>query len=84
MSIHTSLSAKKGSKHRSVLKRYERIQCLKKKEKWTEETSAYNLPKIKNIKVKIKKTKTAAAKTETPAATASTKEGSGAKAAGKK
>ena len=67
MSIHPSLAAAKGKKHRSVRKRYERIQKLKKDGKWNDD-SAFGLPKEKIIKLKIKKAKAAEAKTEEQAA----------------
>jgi small basic protein (TIGR04137 family) len=62
MSQHPSLRGfDKNKKHRSVLKRYERISLLKEKEKWTEEDSVYGLPKVKIIKFKVKKEKAVAA-----------------------
>jgi len=63
MSIHPSLTAAKGKKQRSVLKRYERIEKLKKDGKWKEERSPFGLPKSKVIKLKLKKVKAAEAKT---------------------
>lgn len=48
MSMHTSL--KSGSKiatKRNVLKRFERIDILRKKGKWKDGDRAYNLPKLK-------------------------------------
>ena len=48
MSMHSSL--KSGSKiaaKRNVLKRYERIDQLRKKGKWKDCDRAYNLPKSK-------------------------------------
>lgn len=68
MSIHPSLSATKGNKHRSVLKRFERVEKLKKSGKWSEETKAFGLPKVKIIKMKLKKTKEAKATTAEGAA----------------
>jgi len=72
MSQHPSLRGfDKNKKHRSVLKRYERISLLKEKEKWTEEDSVYGLPKVKIVKFKVKKEKAAVAEgaeAETPAA----------------
>ena len=62
MSQHPSLRGfDKNKKHRSVLKRYERISLLKEKEKWSEEDSVFGLPKVKIIKFKIKKEKAVAA-----------------------
>jgi len=67
MSIHSSLrSGGKGKKHRSVLKRYERLKALKDKNLWDEEKSVLGIPKVKVQKLKVKKEKAAAA--ETPAA----------------
>ncbi|MCK4994236.1 MAG: small basic protein [Candidatus Omnitrophica bacterium] len=62
MSIHPSLTASKGKKQRSVLKRYERIEKLKKESKWKDDTSSFGLPKVKVIKMKLKKLKTTEAK----------------------
>ena len=62
MSQHPSLRGfDKNKKHRSVLKRYERISLLKEKEKWSEEDSVFGLPKVKIIKFKVKKEKAVAA-----------------------
>lgn len=62
MSLHPSLTAAKGSKHRSVHKRFERIEKLKKDSKWKDGESAFGLPKGKIIKIKLKKAKAAEAK----------------------
>ncbi len=66
MSQHPSLrSSEKDKKHRSVLKRYERVKLLKEKDKWEEKKdSVYGLPKVKIIRFKIKKEKAAAAAVE--------------------
>ena len=62
MSQHPSLRiSDKDKKHRSVLKRHERIKQLKEKEKWEEEDSVYGLPKVKVTRFKIKKEKAVAA-----------------------
>ncbi len=62
MSQHPSLrSSAKDKKHRSVLKRYERIGILKEKELWKKEESVFGLPKVKIVKFKIKKEKAVAA-----------------------
>lgn len=63
MSIHPSLVPTKGKKHRSVLKRYERIDELKKQEKWKDGDSTFGVAKSRIIKIKLKKTKSAEAKT---------------------
>lgn len=61
MSIHSSLrSGGKGKKHRSVLKRHERLQVLQDKNLWSQEKSALGLPKVKMQRVKVKKEKAAA------------------------
>jgi len=60
MSIHSSLrSGEKGKKHRSVLKRYERLSVLKDKELWDESKTVLGIPKVKMVRTKIKKEKTA-------------------------
>ena len=73
MSIHSSLRAGgKGKKHRSVLKRYERLKVLKDKNLWSEERSVLGIPKVKMQRLKVKKEKAAApaAGTEAAAGTA--------------
>ena len=61
MSIHSSLrGGGKGKKHRSVLKRYERLRVLKDKSLWDETKSVFGIPKVKMQKVKVKKEKTKA------------------------
>ena len=60
MSIHSSLRASGNNKHRSVLKRYERLKVLKDKSLWSEEKSALGLPKVKMQRIKVKKEKAAA------------------------
>ena len=70
MSIHSSLrSGGKGKKHRSVLKRYERLKILKDQHLWTQEKSALGIPKVKMQRLKVKKEK-AAATTEVAAGAA--------------
>ena len=65
MSIHSSLkSGGKGKKHRSVLKRYERLKILKDQHLWEEGKSVLGIPKVKMQKLKVKKEKTAAATVE--------------------
>ena len=60
MSQHPTLRVDSvGAKHRNVLKRYERIQKMQDQNKWLDRTSAFNLPKIKSMKIKVKKTKEA-------------------------
>ena len=86
MSIHSSLRAGGGNnKHRSVLKRFERLKTLKDKNLWSEEKSVLGIPKVKQQKLKVKKEKAAPAAGEgavaAPAAGAAAKtaEGAGAK-----
>ena len=60
MTMHPSLRSGSGNKkHRSVLKRYERLSLLSGKEKWDEKQSVFGLQKVKTLKVKIKKEKAA-------------------------
>ena len=62
MSIHSSLRAGgKGKKHRSVLKRYERLRFLKEKSLWDDSRSVFGIQKVKMQKVKVKKEKAAPA-----------------------
>lgn len=61
MTQHSSLKAgRKRKRHRSVLKRHERIQMLKEKKDWEEGTSVFGLPKVKMLRIKVKKEKAAA------------------------
>jgi small basic protein (TIGR04137 family) len=55
MSVHTSLTARKGIGHRNVLKRHERIEKLQEQDRWTAGDSPVGLPKVKSIKFKAKK-----------------------------
>jgi len=59
MSIHPSLKGSKGSKHKSVLKRLEKMLRLQKEDKWKEQDSVFGLPKVKVVKLRIKKEKVA-------------------------
>lgn len=62
MSQHPSLrSSEKDKKMRSVLKRYERLNILKSKEKWEDKDSVFGLPKVKIARFKVKKEKAVAA-----------------------
>ena len=68
MSVHSSLrSAGKDKKHRSVLKRHERLKILKDKGLWSEEKSVLGIPKVKMLKLRVKKEKVAAAGAEAKA-----------------
>lgn len=59
MSQHQSLKVDSvGSKHRNVLSRIERIKKMTEQKRWKTESSAFNLPKMKSIKVKAKKSAT--------------------------
>lgn len=67
MSIHPSLNlSEKDKKHRSVLKRTERLKIMMEKGQWKEGNSIFNLPKIKSLKIKIKKEKAEKAETVAP------------------
>ena len=56
MSIHKSLvTAGKLRRHRNVLTRAERLDILKKEERWKEGQSIFNLPKVRNILIRAKK-----------------------------
>ncbi len=69
MSIHSSLRVSNaGRKHRSVLKRYERLKVLKDKNLWSDDKAVLGLPKVKMQKIKIKKEKVVAAEGAAPAA----------------
>lgn len=82
MSIHSSLRVGgKDKRHRSVLKRHERLSTLKDKNLWEETKGPYGLPKVKMQKLKVKKeAKVAAADATTGAVPAP---GTAAPAAGK-
>jgi small basic protein (TIGR04137 family) len=80
MSQHQSLKVDSvGSKHRNVLSRIERIKKMTEQKRWKTDSSAFNLPKMKSIKVKAKKS-AAGPKEAVDAA----KAGAAAPAAGKK
>ena len=70
MTIDKSLKIKKGvSRSRNVLTRVERIEKLQEMDKWSDDNSPLNLPKVRVYKVVLKKKKKAAAKEdEAPAA----------------
>jgi len=56
MSLHPSLkTSKAGKKHRTVLKRYERLTALKEKGILKDDDSVFGMPKLKIIKIKVKK-----------------------------
>ena len=83
MSLHPSLkTSKAGKKHRTVLKRYERLTALKEKGILKDDDSVFGMPKLKIIKIKVKKEKAeekpkegevAATTAPTPAAPAAAK-----------
>ena len=61
MSIHSSLRTDgKGKKHRSVLKRHERLKVLKDKGLWSDEKSVLGIPKVKMQRIKVRKEKSTA------------------------
>ena len=58
MSLHPSLkTSKAGKKHRTVLKRYERLSALREKGLLKDDDSVFGMPKLKIIKIKVKKEK---------------------------
>lgn len=68
MSQHPSLAgSQKGKRHRSVLKRHEKLKYLMEKNKWEEKKSIYSLPKVKSIRFKVKKEKAVAVEAQAPA-----------------
>ena len=83
MSIHSSLrGGDKNKKHRSVLKRYERLRHLKDKNLWDESKPVLGIPKVKMQKLKIKKEKAVAAAAPGAAPAAAAPAGKAAPAAG--
>jgi small basic protein (TIGR04137 family) len=65
MSIHRSLvGAGKLRRHRNVLSRAERLEILKKEERWEEGQGIFGLPKVRNIMMRAKKKKEEAAAAE--------------------
>ncbi len=61
MSIHSSLrSGAANKKHRSVLKRFERLKMLKDINVWDDQKSVLGIPKVKMQKLKVKKAEKAA------------------------
>ncbi len=70
MSIHSSLrGGGKDKKHRSVLKRYERLKVLKDKSLWDESKPVLGIPKVKMQKLRVKKEKAAPAAADAAAPT---------------
>jgi small basic protein (TIGR04137 family) len=58
MSIDKSLRRKNSlARTRNVLTRAERIETMKKEEKWADGRSPYGLPKTKVLKIVVKKAK---------------------------
>lgn len=82
MSQHSSLSSgKRKKRHRSVLKRFERLKHMKEKDEWEEgKASIFGLPKIKVVKFRVKKEKVAE---EVPAEGAEVQAGAEGEAAAK-
>ncbi len=53
MSIHPSFAGSGAlKKHRNVLSRAERIERLKAEGRWDPKVGVFNLPKVRNIKMK--------------------------------
>jgi small basic protein (TIGR04137 family) len=88
MSLHKSLAMRSRlRRHRSVLSRAERIERLKREERWSEDRSVFGLPKVKVVRhmkaAKPKKEKAAAlteAAVAAPSAEAAAGKGAPAKA----
>ena len=71
MSIHRSLAgAGKLKRHRNVLTRPERIERLKKEDRWSDSASVFGLAKVRNIMMRAKKKVKEEAKDEDGVATA--------------
>lgn len=69
MSIHKSLvPASKLRRHRNVLTRGERLEALKKEERWDENKSVFGLPKVRHIMMRAKAKKKEVAAEAAPAA----------------
>lgn len=69
MTIDKSLKVKMGvSRSRNVLTRVERIEKLQAMDKWSENESPFDLPKVRVYKVVLKKKKKAAAEGDADAA----------------
>jgi len=84
MSQHPSLRFDSvGTKHRNVFKRFERVKKLKEMGKWSDASSAYNLPKVKSLKIKMKKVKEPKVAAATEGGTAAPAPGAVAAPAGK-
>ena len=65
MSQHTSFgTGSAGGSHRSVLKRYEKLEVLQKKGLWSDDQGCLGLPKVRVMKIKAKKDKAVAAEGE--------------------
>lgn len=76
MSIHPSLSSgSKTKRHRSVLKRFEKLRVLLEKGKWQLGDDVFGLPKVKLLKIKFKKEKVAEKEEGAAAAAAPAAEG---------
>ena len=61
MTQHSSLrSGRKRKRHRSVLKRFERLKVLEDKKEWKDGDPIFGLPKVKTVRIRMKKEKAAA------------------------
>ena len=71
--MHPSLKlSEKDKKHRSVLKRTERLKMMMEKGQWKEGDIVFSLPKIKTLRIKIKKEKVEKAEVVAPEGVTST------------
>ena len=54
MSIHKSLRIGFGQGgSRNVMTRWERVQKLREQGRWSDESTAYGLPKVRTVKIKV-------------------------------
>lgn len=73
MSIHPSLKMSASARrHRSVMKRIERLRWLNEKGKFEEGDSVFGLAKIKTVRLKLKKEKVVKEETDATAEGAAT------------
>jgi small basic protein (TIGR04137 family) len=85
MSLDRSLKVKGAlARHRNVLSRGERVDALKKEERFTEDNSVMGLPKVSHRKASTGKKEAKVATAATPEAAAGAAPAAGAKAAGAK
>jgi small basic protein (TIGR04137 family) len=85
MTMDKSLRVRRGMiRSRNVLRRAERIGRLQESDRWTEESSALGLPKVRVYKLAVKKKKKKKEEEEGAEGTAAATPAAGAKPAGGK